>query len=85
MTTGDQILATVRRYISDLEERAEKQKALIDKLLESGRDSTQVRQTLHALTKTLALTREHLAFQLSSKRAGSAPHPPQTGPADRPM
>ena len=63
MTTGDQVLATVRRYVSDLEERVDKQKSLIEKLTESGRDSTQARQTLRALTTTLALTREHLEFQ----------------------
>ncbi|WP_119299481.1 hypothetical protein [Dongia deserti] len=81
MSDGNQILATVRRYILDLEERVEKQKALIERLAASGRDSTQAKQTLRALATTLALTREHLELQtiIETRRNSLAPAADQTG------
>lgn len=76
MRAGDQILNTVRRYIGDLEQRVEQQKTLIERLAGSGRDTAAATHTLHALTTTLALTREHLEFQLQAlarRRPADAP------------
>jgi hypothetical protein len=65
MVARDQIVKTVRRYIGDLEARIETQEALIEKLTAAGRDTGLAVRTLGALSKTLALTREHLAFEIS--------------------
>lgn len=75
MRAGDQILNTVRRYIGDLEQRVERQKALIERLAGSGQDTAAATHTLRALSTTLALTREHLEFQvqaLARKRSAAA-------------
>ncbi len=65
MVARDQIVKTVRRYIGDLEARIETQEALIEKLTAAGRDTGLAMRTLGALSKTLALTREHLEFEVS--------------------
>ena len=67
MRAGDQILSTVRRYIGDLEQRVEQQKALIERLAGSGQDTAAATHTLRALMTTLALTREHLEFQVNAQ------------------
>jgi len=53
-------LTSVREHIVELEGRIAKQRALLDRLVASGRDINPAICTLRVLSTTLALTREHL-------------------------
>jgi hypothetical protein len=52
----------LRTLIWDLEKRVENQTKLVEALLRFRQDTTEATSTLRALSKTLALTREHLEF-----------------------
>jgi hypothetical protein len=69
MTAPIQVLTPVHREswelrtrIWDLEKRVENQTKLIETLLRFRQDPTEAISTLRALSRTLALTREHLEF-----------------------
>lgn len=65
MIARDEILTHLGRAISDMEERIERQTALIEELAESGQDSIQATRTLRALSTTLKLMREHQEILIS--------------------
>jgi hypothetical protein len=65
MIARDETLTHLRRSISDMEERFERQTALIEELAGSGQDTTQATRTLHALSTTLKLMREHQEILIS--------------------
>lgn len=81
MRANDQVLSTVRRYIEDLEQRVEQQKALIDRLAGSGQGTTAATHTLRALSTTLALTRQHLEFQMHAQARRKTVEVPVATPA----
>ena len=82
MMARDETLARLRRSISDMEGRVERQTALIEKLAGFGQDTTQAKRTLLALSTTLKLMREHqeLLSSVETRRAfWDTPVPPPTG------
>ena len=81
MMAHDEALARLDRSISDMEERVQRQTALIENLAGSRQDTTQATRTLLALSTTLKLMREHQELLLSvENRRGSLDTPVSAPP-----